>query len=311
MSDPIDHPERTELDDAKGQVALRGAAGVVDVPRDVLVVSGPDSTTYLQGQLSQDVEAILPGSSAWSFVLQPQGKVDVWFRVSRLDDTEWVLDADEGAGERLRERLERFKLRVDCTIEPVDWRCVALRGPDVAELGPYEAAVAADPAWPGVEGVDLLGPDVRVPAAIPSCPRSALEALRVEAGVPRMGTELTEGTIPAAAGVVERSVSFTKGCFVGQELVARIDSRGGNVPARLAGVVIDGLVVEPMDGASVQVDDDEVATMTSAVRSHARGGVVGLAYVPRAVELPAEATVEWGDGYAPARLEALPLVGEA
>ncbi|OWY62656.1 hypothetical protein B7486_57260, partial [cyanobacterium TDX16] len=262
-------------------------------------------TTFLQGQVSQDVERLLPGSSAWSFVLQPTGKVDVWFRISRLDDAEFVLDVDAGFGEALVARLERFKLRVDCTFEHLAWRCVALRGPEVAELGPYEATVAAEPQWPGVEGVDLLGPEVRVPAGIPTCPVSSLDALRIEAGVPAMGAELTEDTIPAASGVVERSVSFTKGCYTGQELVARIDSRGGNVPSRLVGVVLPGVSPAPPVGTALLVDGDEVASLTSTATSHAVDGAIGLAYLPRKVEVPGTATAA---GYGPVELRPLPLV---
>jgi folate-binding protein YgfZ len=305
MSEAIDHPERSQLDDEQGQVALRGAAGVVDLPRDVVRVTGADATSFLQGQVSQDVERLLPGSSAWSFVLQPTGKVDVWLRISRLDDAEFVLDVDAGFGDALIARLERFKLRVDCTFEPLSWRCVALRGPEVAELGPYEAVVAAEPRWPGVEGVDLLGPEVLVPAGIPTCPVSSLEALRIEAGVPRMGAELTEDTIPAASGIVERSVSFSKGCFTGQELVARIDSRGGNVPTRLVGVVLPGVSPPPPVGTPLLVDEEQVATLTSTATSHALGGAVGLAYLPRKVEVPGAATA---GGFGPVELRALPLV---
>ena len=90
-----------------------------------------------------------------------------------------------------------------------------------------------------------------------------------------MGAELTEDTIPAESGVVDRSVSFTKGCYTGQELVARIDSRGGNVPKRLR-LVVGGAALTP--GASVMVADDEVGTVTSAV------GGVGLAYIRRSVD---------------------------
>lgn len=304
MSEAIEHPERTELDDEQGQVALRRSAGVVDVERDVVRASGADVVSFLQGQVSQDVERLLPGSSAWSFVLQPQGKVDAWFRISRLDAQEFVLDVDAGFGEHLVARLERFKLRVDCTFEQLDWRCVALRGPQVEDLGPFEARVAADPAWPGAAGVDLFGPEVRVPAAIPTCPQASLEALRIEAGVPRMGAELDEDTIPAAAGVVERSVSFSKGCYTGQELVARIDSRGGNVPSRLVGVVAAAEVDHLVTGAHLLVAGEQLAKVTSVAWSHALGRSIGLTYLPRRVEVPAAAEV---DGHQ-VELRPLPLV---
>ena len=121
-----------------------------------------------------------------------------------------------------------------------------------------------------------------------------------------MGRELDEGTIPAEAGVVDMSVSFTKGCYTGQELVARIDSRGGNVPRRLRGVVV-GEGPAPV-GAAVMADGKEAGRLTSVAYSPGLGATVALAYIRRAVEPPAEVVVEWDGGSSPARVEALPLV---
>jgi len=106
------------------------------VERDVVRVSGPDAATYLQGQVSQDVAGLVVGESAWTFVLQPQGKVDAWFRATRTAEDVFVLDVDAGWGEVLVRRLERFKLRVKVTIETLDWQCVAVRGvlPDLDTL---------------------------------------------------------------------------------------------------------------------------------------------------------------------------------
>lgn len=103
-----------------------------------------------------------------------------------------------------------------------------------------------------------------------------------------MGAEVTEATIPAELGrwVVDASVSFTKGCYTGQELVARIDSRGGNVPRHLRGLTTDDL--PPAPGEAVVVDGKEVGTVTSSAVA-ADGSVVGLALVHRSVELPAAA----------------------
>ena len=88
----------------------------VRVARDVVRVSGPDAVTYLQGQLSQDVVALQVGACAWTFVLQPQGKVDAWFRITRLADDSFLCDVDAGFGEALVTRLNRFKLRVKVTM---------------------------------------------------------------------------------------------------------------------------------------------------------------------------------------------------
>lgn len=282
--------------------ALRNDAGAVWLPRDFVSVQGPDTMAFLQGQLSQDVEKLEPGDSAWSLLLQPQGKVDAFLRVTRTAEDTVVLDTDAGWGDRVTERLNRFKLRVKCELAPLDWRCLAVRGPRTRER---TLGLAAD--WPGLEGVDVVGDAVDVPAGIRLCDLQAYEAVRIEAGVPVMGREVDEKTIPAEVGIVDRAVSFTKGCFTGQELVARIDSRGGNVPRHLRGVVVGTNVVPPV-GASVVVDGAAVGTLTSVAESRERRAPVGLAYVRRAVEPPADASVEWDGGAAPARVEPLPLV---
>jgi folate-binding protein YgfZ len=122
-----------------------------------------------------------------------------------------------------------------------------------------------------------------------------------------MGRELNESTIPAEAGIVDRSVSFTKGCYTGQELVARIDSRGGNVPRRLRGLVLPGTTPPPA-GATLHVEGKEVGVLTSAAVSPGLDAAVALAYVRRAVEPPAEGELTWDGGSLVARIETLPLV---
>jgi folate-binding protein YgfZ len=187
-------------------------------------------------------------------------------------------------------------------------RCLAVRGPKARELAAHIQSMRLDADWPGLPGVDLFtstfGP---LPEGLRVCDPQVYEAVRIEAGVPVMGREIDEKTIPAETGVVERAVSFTKGCFTGQELVARIDSRGGNVPRHLRGVVVGTNVVPPV-GATITVDGKEVAVLTSVAESLERRAPVGLAYVRRAVEPPADVVVSWDGGSAPARVEALPLV---
>ncbi|MBV8234768.1 MAG: folate-binding protein YgfZ [Acidimicrobiia bacterium] len=282
--------------------ALRKDAGAVWLPRDFIGVSGPDAITFLQGQLSQDVEQRAVGASAPSFLLQPQGKVDALLRVTRIDDHVAVLDTDAGFGEVARARLERFRLRIKADLEPLTWRCLAVRGPHAHEIA---TGLAAD--WPGLSGVDVVGGAPAVPDAARLCDLEAYEAVRIEAGVTVMGREIDERTIPAETGIVDRAVSFTKGCYTGQELVARIDSRGSNVPRRLRGVVVGTNVVPPR-GAVVSVAGKDVGALTSVAESLERRAPVALAYIGRAVEPPAEATLTWEAGSAPARIEALPLV---
>ena len=288
--------------------ALRRGLAAYLLPRDVVRVSGPDAVSFLQGQLSQDVEALEVGGSGFSLLLAPQGKVEAFLRLTRTAPDEVVLDTDAGWGPATVARLERFKLRVRCQLDVLDWRCVAVRGDASAELAaPGAGAWRVVPETPGVAGFDLLGPEVDLPPEALAVGGDAYEALRIEAGVPRMGAELDESTIPAAAGVVERSVSFTKGCYTGQELVARIDARGGNVPRRLRGVVVGADVVPPA-GAAVAAGDKDVGTLTSVAQSAELRAPVALAYVHRSLVPPAEVVLRWEGAEVPARVETLPLV---
>ncbi len=288
--------------------ALRRGLGVAVVPRDFVRVAGADAVSFLQGQLSQDVAAVGVGGSAFSLLLQPQGKVDAFVRLTRVAADEIVLDTDAGWGEAVLTRLQRFKLRVRCEVEGLDWRCLAVRGEQSAAAPPTPSGtwrVLAE--TPGVAGFDLVGPSPAPPEGATRVAADAYEALRIEAGVPRMGAELDASTIPAAAGVVERSVSFTKGCYTGQELVARIDSRGGNVPRRLRGIVVAANVLPP-PGAAVVAEGREVGSLTSVGESLERRAPVALAYVQRGVEPPVEVVLRWEGAEVPARVEALPLV---
>jgi len=289
-------------------------------------VRGPDASEYLQGQLSQDIGGLGVGEAADSLVLSPQGKLDALVRVVRLAHDRWSLDTDAGFGEALVARLARFKLRVKVDIAPLPWRCVAVRGPGAPAAlarhasptaAPGGTAVAVSVSWNGVTGVDLLGEAPELPPGVRACGPEAWEAVRVEAGIPRMGAELDERTIAAEADLVERTVSFTKGCYTGQELVARLDARGNRVARHLCGLVVGADALEGGDrggtapvGAAIVHDGKPVGTVTSASWSPALSCPVALGYVHRSVGVPG--TVELRDeasGQAwPAEVRALPLV---
>jgi len=271
-----------------------GQTGAMDVSvsrirRDVVTVDGPDALTYLQGQLSQDVAALAVGDTALSFVLQPTGKVDTWVRLDRAGVDTVRLDTDPGAGAGLVARLERFKLRTKADVELTEEVAVlAVRGAEVIDGVPC--------GWPGIEGSDVFDPEPdRLPSDLPlgalDYDDEAYEGLRIACGVPAMGAEITEDTIPAELGqwVIDASVSFTKGCFTGQELVARIDSRGGNVPRHLRGLLTDAL--PPAPGEPLLVDGREVGHVTSSAID-AAGRSVALALVHRSVEPPTTVTVD-------------------
>ena len=236
--------------------------------RDVVVVRGPDAADYLQGQLSQDVLGLATGDSAFSLLLQPQGKVDAWLRVTRIADDEFLLDVDAGWGERVVARLKRFLLRVKVDVELLpEWGVAVFAGDAAVPPGTWRA-VSELPFTTTVVGPGVSG-------GIDD------ERMRIAAGIPRMGRELDESTIPAAAGIVDRSVSFTKGCYTGQELVARIDSRGDRVPTKLRRIT-----GQATEGAAVLVEGRDVGRVTSAADG------VALAYVRREIEPPASADVD-------------------
>jgi folate-binding protein YgfZ len=337
----------------EGYAALRDGFAALRLERDVVRVSGPDAQSYLQGQTSQDVAKLGDGDWAWALVLQPQGKLDAFVRVSRRGPDEFLLDSDAGMGPALVARLGRFKLRTKVDIEQLGWQVVAVRGTVRPEIpawpskndlaggaataggaapgdGAFEWAVPFE--WNGLAGYDLFGPVVEMPLGATAVDAAAYEAVRVEAGFPRHGDELDERTIPAEAGLVEATVSFTKGCYTGQELVARIDSRGSNVPRRLRGLLLSGpaepgarlvdltTIGEPVAPAAPVAATapeapasagKEVGRLTSVARSP-RLGWVALGYVGRSVELGATLAVrdvkdEGGD--AEARVQVLPLAG--
>jgi len=283
MSDAVENPHADYLAMASSVAASLGR-------RDVISASGPETITWLQGQLSQDVAALAVGASAWSLLLAPQGKVDAWLRVSRLADDHLLMDVDAGFADVVLTRLNRFKLRTKCDLELMEWSSLSLRGPDAASVDVTGAVVSNAVDWGPASGVDHLGPNLTLPDGVIEISDEAWTARRIEAGEPMMGAELDDSTIPAAAGIVDRSVSFTKGCYTGQELVARIDSRGNNTPKRLLGVVAaqDATLTA---GDTLTVDGKDVGNVTSAAFSPTEGAVVALAYVARAVEDGAQVTI--------------------
>lgn len=308
----MDDPSVTS--DPLGQQQLLRSGAWCRLRRDVVRVDGPDATTFLQGQLSQDLAGVAVGDAVWSLLLQPTGKVDAWLRVTRVEDGTWLCDVDAGWGPRVVDRLTRFLLRTKAEVALDDgWVLRAVRGPaEVALTHPSEVEVLALPVWwPGLVGYDLLAPTgVPVGIDLPEVGVEALDAVRIECGVPAMGAELTDASIPAEAGqwLIDASVSFTKGCYTGQELVARIDSRGGNVPHPVRGLVLSGSAV-PALGAAVQVDGEPVGRITSAACSAALGAPVALAVVGRAVVPGATVTVACDDAQVSAEVRPLPLVG--
>lgn len=247
--------------------------------RDAVRVSGPDAATFLQGQLSQDVDALAVSTSTWTLVLQPDGKVHSWARITKTGADAFLLDTDAGAGDALATRLRRFLIRTKAEIEPLTLSGYAVRGDHLPRPDVPNGVLRLPSARHA--GYDVLGPGAEVPDGIEESDTEALEIDRIERGIPRMGHELDDSVIPAEVGgwIIDESVSFTKGCFVGQELVARIDSRGGNVPRRLRVIVCDA-PVEPGDAITAE---GPTSAVTSAAVSPTSGNLA-LAFCGRKIE---------------------------
>jgi folate-binding protein YgfZ len=298
--------ETADLEETDERLERGAAYHLVDV--DVVTVSGPDAGSWLQGQLTQDLDPILPGASAETLVLSPQGRVDGYGAVARTDEETWLLVTVAGRGAGLLERLRRFKLRVKATLVLDEMTAAAVRGPEAVALaasliesGP--ALAGLEVRWPNWEGVDLVfaghGPG-HAPGSPAAGAPAAFEARRIEAGVPRIGHEITERTIPHEAGLlVDHTVSFTKGCYTGQELVARIDARGANVPRRLRLVTIAadrGQSPAPAAGNRLLVGSAPAGELTSVAWSPAKAAFVALAYVKRGTTVPSEVEIDVGAG---------------
>ena len=294
-----------------------------------VVVRGPDATSFLQSLVSQDLDASTDGNGAHSLLLSPQGKLEVDFRALRVGD-EWWLDCDVDFGARLAERLGRYRIRVDVTIEDrtADSALLEVRGPDAAARVAAATGVDVPEAnhahvawggcrivrgdWSTLPGVDILGPgdevrgarDLLLAAGVEPFAPGAYEVVRIDAGVPRLGVDIDAATIPQEAFLERDAVSFTKGCFLGQELVCRIDSRG-HVNRFLRHVDVDGSSL-PDVGAAVVLDDREVGVLTSIAAVAGEARAVGLAMVRREVELPAPVTLRGPGGEIPATVSLLP-----
>src|SRR5688572_7327876 len=124
-----------------------------ELERDVIRIAGTEAISFLQGQLSQDVARLAVGQSAFTFLLEPQGKVCAWGRITRTDDDEILFDVDRGFADAAITRLTRFKLRTKADIERLDWRVVAIRGGNAGEHAATDGEVVARFDWVGFSGI--------------------------------------------------------------------------------------------------------------------------------------------------------------
>jgi len=226
---------------------------IAERPRDFVGVRGPDAEDFLQRMLSNDVTA----APCDALLLTPKGRIIAPLRVVRRADGDFLLLTEPGLGETVRESLLRARFAAKCDIEPESHTSVLV--------------------WDG----DFAAAEERLDEDLaPTASAAELERARIEAGVPAWGKELDEGILPAEAGLDATHISFTKGCYPGQEPVARLHYRGhANRGLRV-------LRAEAHPGAEIQYDGKVVGRVTSAAPG------VALAYVRAAV--PADAALEIG-----------------
>ncbi len=303
--------EATQAIELDGQYrALREEAGFVRREgRGIIEATGPDAADYLQGQLTNDVEALEPGSGAYSALLDRKGHMQGDMRVLRTGDG-FLMDLEPEALPAVLRHLAMYKVgrEVEVTDASATWALHSVIGPGAARLtgapplgteGAHAEVSVGGIACRAIAtdlGLDLLSDAAAdleaalTAAGIAPVSPAAAEIVRVEAGRPRFGREMTTETIPQEAGINERAVSFTKGCYIGQETVARLHYKGK--PNRhLRGLRSTGVLTP---GDEIRAGEKVVGTVGTAVLSPALGPLA-LAIVRREAEPGATVTVGDGD----------------
>jgi tRNA-modifying protein YgfZ len=284
-------------------------------PRQQIAVAGPDHATYLQGLLTNDIPALSPGHGCYAAWLTPQGRMLTDMHVLESGGM-ILLDVPAETADATRERLEQFIFTENVQVESLAGSLTGtwVHGPNApAVLERAVAPLLSDrpglAAWHdyqhsqlefrgqpvSVARIDQLGvpgfcvflepsrePDLIAALTEAGAHRvsaGAIEAARIEAGYPVFGADMTDDTIPLEAGIEDRALSMTKGCYVGQEVIVRVLHRGqGRIARKLVNLRIDGAV--PPRGARLFAADRDVGFVTSAAASP-RLGTIALAYVHR------------------------------
>jgi folate-binding protein YgfZ len=302
---------------------LSERCGLVDrSERGKLALSGPDAKTFLAGQVTNDTEALQPGDGCYAAFLTHKGKMLGDLRVLDVGE-ELLLDTERVALQALFDMIRRFKVgyKLELHKRTVERGLLSLIGPDAVRVGGVEELADVEHANAPVEiegiaalaartdtGVDLICDAVATKRLAETlCGRGAAavseqaaEIVRVEHGYPRYGVDMDESTIPQEAGLNERAVSFTKGCYVGQETVARLYYKGK--PNRLLRGLRLSAPAPP--GLALHLDEKPVGRLSSAVLSPTLGPI-GLGLVRREAQVGASVSV--GDGQVSATVVDLPF----
>jgi folate-binding protein YgfZ len=274
------------------QRTLASAVGLVDRSnRGVVAVPGPDRLTWLHSLTTQDIERLPPEEATQALVLSPHGHVEHHLTLVDHDGVLW-LHVEPGAAPGLLEFLAsmRFMLRVDVADVTDSFAVLSLLGPSTPADPPCDGAAAIRGAF----GTDLIvtrdqlagaAADLAGAGLVPAG-MAAYEALRIAAHQPRLGLDTDHRTIPHEVGWIETAVHLSKGCYRGQETVARVHNLG-HPPRRLVFLHLDGSEDRlPAHGDEVSADGAPVGFVGSAAR-HFEQGPIALGLVKRTVDVAA------------------------
>jgi folate-binding protein YgfZ len=298
------------LADGYRAIRQRAAIGAV-AARLQIAVAGQDRAAYLQGLLTNDIQALTPGTGCYAVWLSPQGRMHTDMHVVESGDL-ILLDVPAETLESTIQRLEQFIFTEDVQVGSLaeSLTGIWLHGPLTgAVLEKVLDGAGGFDEWPeyrhhrfecraapvsvvrisqlGVPGFCIYLEPPRAAdmisaltdAGAEQVSEDAIAAARIEAGYPVFGIDMTEETIPLEAGIESRAISFTKGCYVGQEVIIRVLHRGhGRVAKKLVRVRVDG--PKPERGAKLLTGEREIGWVTSAADSP-RSGTIALAYVNR------------------------------
>jgi folate-binding protein YgfZ len=292
--------------------AKEGAALIDRSAQGKISLTGADRASFLHALLTNDIARLTPGTGAYAAYLTPQGRMISDMRVIE-SGTEMLLDVEPSIGDSLAERLDSLIFSEDVQVKNVtrDLAEVGIHGPLAAKalesatgipaarlesLTQYDnvrapgsaLTVVRDSAF-GVSGFDVYVPAQDAPrlfealkrtGAVPVTEETA-EVLRVEAGRPKFAVDMETDTIPLEAGIEDRAISLTKGCYVGQEVIIRVLHRGhGRVAKKLVWLDVQGAVI-PAKGDHIVSGEQEIGRITSAVFSPQANAPLALGYVQR------------------------------
>ena len=248
-------------------------------PRALWKLSGPDAIRYLNGQITNDVTRLAVGHALYAAVCTAKGRMDGDVTIARHGE-DFYLDADSALRESLGARLDKYLIADDAAFEDIsdDWNLTHVFGAQPPP-NPENGFAIANPRY-GLAGHDVWMQGTPTPTSGTTVDADVIETLRLENGLPRWGVELTPNTLPPEAGPhMLAAISYTKGCYVGQETIARLKSVG-HVNKTL--VFLHSATAQfPPGGTKLTLDGREVGTITSSGFSPRLEKGIALAYVQR------------------------------